>query len=194
MDFSSPRSTRRPLTPEAYAEACLYSDDVAFGFSVTAERIPARPMATDQRYGLDPLVDRERYGRLPGYRLQGTTPDPLDFGAVPGRGSDLLYEGRVFPVVSSFTLAESQAATGAMVARCMAVPGETLHEDERGRLVRHGRIVVMQRACRHCSADFTSWRFLGQRRRWPTFCSSDHRTAYKRVQDRLRQRDKRAAG
>ncbi|WP_330247126.1 hypothetical protein OHA33_33090 [Streptomyces sp. NBC_00562] len=151
-------------------------------------------MATDQRYGLDPLVDRERYGRLPGYRLQGTTPDPLDFGAVPGRGSDLLYEGRVFPVVSSFTLAESQAATGAMVARCMAVPGETLHEDERGRLVRHGRIVVMQRACRHCSADFTSWRFLGQRRRWPTFCSSDHRTAYKRVQDRLRQRDKRAAG
>lgn len=192
--MESLRPTRRPLTTEAYAEACLYSDDVAFGFSVTSERIPARPTAADTRYGLEPEVDRERFARLPGYRLRGTTPDPLDFGSAAGRGADMLHDGRVFPVVSSFTLEESQAATGAMVARFMAVPAVPLHEDERGRLVRHGRIVVMHRTCRHCSVEFASWRFLGQRRRWPTFCSADHRAAHKRVQDRERQRDRRAAG
>jgi hypothetical protein len=159
---------------------------------VTAARLPARPTATDKRFGLDPLVDRERYARLPGYRLRGTTPDPLDFGASPGRAADILFEGRVFPVVSSFTLEESQAATGAMLARFMALPGVPLHEDERGRLVRHGRIAVMHRRCRHCGAAFWAWRFVGQRRRWATFCSADHRVAYKRVQDRERQRGRRA--
>lgn len=190
--MESLRPTRRPLTPELFAEACLYADDHIGGFSVTAERIPARPTAADLRYGLEPEVDRERYGRLPGYRLRGTAPDPLDFGTVAGRGADILFEGRVFPVVSSLSLEESQAATGAMVARCMAVPAVPLHEDARGRLVRHGRIVVMHRCCRQCGAEFTSWRFTGQRRRWGTFCSADHRAAHKRVQDRQRQRERRA--
>ncbi|MFE9765076.1 hypothetical protein ACFYPC_11170 [Streptomyces sp. NPDC005808] len=193
MTESLPRPARRPDTPESFAEACLYADDHIGSFSVTAVRLPARPTLADKRYGLDPLVDRERYGRLPGYRLRGTTPDPLDFGASPGRGADILYEGRTFPVVSSFTLEQSQAATGAMVARFMAAPGVPLHDGSAGRLVRHGRIVVMHRRCRQCGEAFTSWRFLGQRRRWPTFCSADHRTAYKRVQDRQRQRERRAA-
>ncbi|MGW3821717.1 hypothetical protein ACWEAF_05260 [Streptomyces sp. NPDC005071] len=190
-DTPALRAARRPFGQFAYAEACLYADDHIGGFSVTAARIPARPTAADQRYGLEPEVDRERFARLPGYRLRGTAPDPLDVGATPGRGADILFEGRVFPVVSSLSLEESQAATGAMVARCMAVPGETLHEDAQGRLVRHGRIVVMHRNCRHCGAEFTSWRFLGQRRRWATFCSADHRAVFKRVQDRQRQRERR---
>lgn len=191
--MESPRPTRRPETPESFAEACLYSDDFIGGFSVTAARLPARSTALDTRFGLEPEVDRERYGRLPGYRLRGTAPDPLDVGVLPGRAADILYEGRTFPVVSSFTLEESQAATGAMVARFMAVPAVPLHEDARGRLVRHGAIAVMHRCCRHCGAEFTSWRFVGQRRRWPTFCSADHRAAHKRVADRLRQRERRGA-
>lgn len=168
-DTPALRTTRRPWTPTAHAEASLYSDDLIGGFSV---------------YG----------GRA--FRLRGTALDPLDTpSALPGRQSDILWNGEAFPVVSNYTLEESQRATGAMVARYEAIPGRVLRESpEWGCLVLHGPIKVLHRVCRHCGEPFKSWRFATQRRRWATFCSADHRQAFKRVTDRQRIRKKRRAG
>ncbi|WP_328920573.1 hypothetical protein OG911_25320 [Streptomyces sp. NBC_00208] len=126
--------------------------------------------------------------------LRGLTPDPLDalpWLDVTGRQHDILYEGRVFPVVSNFTLEESQAATGTFLAAATAGPGRVIWDDDRGTLVLHPRVKVLTRCCRQCGAEFRQWRFPTQRRRYATFCSADHRTAYKRVTDRQRQRERR---
>ncbi|MFG2739158.1 hypothetical protein ACGFY0_03680 [Streptomyces chartreusis] len=165
MDVSI-RPTRRPFDALALAEASLYSADLIGGFSVHGGR---------------------------SFRLRGTTPDPLDAGAKPGRDSDILFEGRVFPVVSNFTVEESQRASLAVLARWEATPGRTLRDGSAGRLVKHGPIKVMHRCCRQCGEPFKQWRFATQRRRWSTFCCADHRTAHKRVADRERQRKRRSA-
>jgi hypothetical protein len=166
MDVSI-RPTRRPFDAFALAEASIYSDDFIGGFSVVGGR---------------------------SFRLRGTTPDPLDAGARPGRDSDILFEGRVFPVVSSLSLEESQAATSAMLARHMANAGRTIWNDDRGHLTLYGPVKVMIRCCRQCGAEFRQWRFVTQRRRYSWFCTADHRAAYKRVADRQRQRERRSAG
>jgi hypothetical protein len=126
--------------------------------------------------------------------LRGFTPDPLDslpWLDVTGRQHDILYEGRAFPVVSNFTLEESQQATGAFLARATAEPGRIIWNDHRGTLTLHPRVKVLTRCCRQCGAEFRQWRFPTQRRRYATFCSADHRAAYKRVTDRHRQQERR---
>ncbi|MGW7712697.1 hypothetical protein ACWGKK_00075 [Streptomyces chartreusis] len=164
MDVST-RPTRRPFDALALAEASLYSADFIGGFSV---------------YG----------GRS--FRLRGTTPDPLDAGAKPGRDSDILFEGRVFPVISNFTVEESQRASLAVLARWEATPGSVQRESPAERLVKHGPIKVMHRVCRQCGEPFKQWRFTTQRRRWKSFCCAEHQFAFKRVADRERQRERRA--
>jgi hypothetical protein len=129
--------------------------------------------------------------------LRGFTPDPLDSRPwlnVTGRQYDILWNGKAFPVVSNFTLEESQRATGAFLAAATAEPGRIIWDDHRGTLTVHPRVKVLIRCCRQCGAEFRQWRFPTQRRRYATFCSADHRAAYKRVEDRERQRDRRSAG
>ncbi|WP_327240184.1 hypothetical protein OG243_26615 [Streptomyces sp. NBC_01318] len=131
--------------------------------------------------------------------LRGLTPDPLD--ALPwldrtGRQHDILYRDAdgiavTFPVVSNFTLEQTQQATGAFLARATAEPGRIIWDDHRGTLVLHPRVKVLTRCCRQCGESFRQWRFPTQRRRYATFCSADHRAAYKRVTDRQRQQERR---
>lgn len=192
--YSLPRPTRRQMTPGEIAEAELYDDGVLHGFTITAERIAARPTAHDTKYGLSPSIDRETYGRTPGYRLRGTTPDPLDEPGTKKRGrqADILFEGRTFPVESNVSPATSKALTAAMVDRHEASPGTLLYDGAKGRLTQHGRIKVMYRACKCCGVEFRQWVLVSQRRRWAWFCSEEHQLAAKRVADRERQRETRA--
>ncbi|MFC8263252.1 hypothetical protein ACFUNF_38005 [Streptomyces sp. NPDC057291] len=164
------RPARRPLTPAAYALAAFADLDGMdnAGYSVI--------------------------GNTRSLPLRGLTPDPLD--ALPwldttGRQHDILWNGEAFPVVSNFTLEESQRANGAFLARATAEPGRVIWNDHRGTLVLYPRVKVLTRCCRQCGAEFRQWRFPTQRRRYATFCSADHRAAYKRVTDRQRQRERR---
>ncbi|MFE7776553.1 hypothetical protein ACFU5O_22235 [Streptomyces sp. NPDC057445] len=138
------------------------------------------------------------HGNTRSLPLRGLTADPLDslpwLGDRVGRQHDILWNGRVFPVVSNFTLEESQRATGAFLAAAAAEPGRTIWDDHRGTLTLHPRVKVLVRVCRHCGASFRQWRFPTQRRRYATFCSADHRQAFKRVADRDRQRAIRGEG
>ncbi|MFB6696836.1 hypothetical protein [Streptomyces rubiginosohelvolus] len=111
-----------------------------------------------------------------------------------GREDDILYEGNViFPVTSSMTPEESEAARSAAVDAAMALPGKVLQDDENGRMLLHGTWKVMHRTCRHCGEPFTQHRPVSQRRRWSWFCSEVHQAAGKRTADRERLRLKRAA-
>lgn len=110
------RPTRRPLTPAAYALAAFADLDGMgnAGYSVI--------------------------GNTRSLPLRGLTPDPLDalpWIDSPGRQHDILYEGRAFPVVSNFTLEESQQATGAFLAAATAEPGRIIWNDHRGTLMLH---------------------------------------------------------
>jgi len=139
LGYAPARAARRAYEPDA-----ALSDMAAFcgsdGFSVRGIPVPAEPLAADRKYGLEPAVDRETYERLPGVRLRGTTPDPLDEpGARPGRGSDILYrdadgEPVVFPVVSNFTEEQRKEATDAMLRRYLTEPGVILYDGPNGRL------------------------------------------------------------
>lgn len=169
------------------------ADEIAEGFSVTGARIPAKPTARDRKFGLEPLVDREVFARTPGYRLRGTTPDPLDHGAAPGRGADILWEGRAFKVVSNFTPEESARAYAELLRAALELPGVTLHEGANGTLRAHGNKIVMYRTCKSCGQDYVRWRYVGQRRQWGINCSADCAEDAKRRADRERMRAKRAA-
>lgn len=168
-------------------------EDIAEGFSVTGARIAARPNAQDRRFGLEPVVDRESYARTPGYRLRGTTPDPLDDGASAGRGADILYEGRVFAVVSNMDPEQSARAYAELLESALALPGITLHESANGTLRQHGNKMIMFRVCKNCGQDFVKWHYAGQRRKWGLNCSDECAREHKRRADRERMRAKRAA-
>lgn len=167
-------------------------------------RPPNYAMAAFADLGGDSMEDAGFHviGNTRSMPLRGFTPDPLDslpWLDVTGRQHDIPYRDAAgnavtFPVVSNFTLEESQQATGAFLARATAEPGRIIWDDHRGTLTLHPRVKVLTRCCRQCGAEFRQWRFPTQRRRYATFCSADHRAAYKRVQDRNRQRDRRNAG
>lgn len=198
LGYAPPRSTRRAYSPDVEM-ADMVSFCGADGFSVRGIPVPAEPLAVDRRYGLEPAVDRERYERLPGMRLRGTTPDPLDEpGAKPGRGADILYrdaDGKpvVFPVRSNFTDEQRKEATDAMLRRYLAEPGVILYDGPNGRLERRGRLHVMYRTCRSCGEEFMKWRFATQRAKWGWVCSPECQKAHKRRADRERMRRKRAS-
>lgn len=172
--------------------AALNAHCGADGYSVHAAPIPARPSTLDKRFGLEPEIDRERHVRLPGTRLRGTTQDPLDNGAKPGRNADILFEGRSFAVTSNLTEEQRQKATDAMLRRHLADPGELLYEGPKGRLERRGRLHVMHRECKHCGKPFMRWRLFYQKRRWGWLCSESCRAEAKRTADRERMRARRA--
>lgn len=191
LGFAPPRSTRRAYVPDAEL-----SDMAAFcgsdGFSVRGVPVPAEPLAADRKYGLEPAIDRARYTRLPGVRLRGTTPDPLDEpGAKPGRCSDILYRDAsgnpvAFPVVSNFSEEQRREATDAMLRRYLAEPGVILYDGPNGRLERRGRLHVMYRTCRGCGEEFMKWRFSWQSQKWGWHCSSECRAEAKRRYNRER--------
>lgn len=168
-------------------------EDIAEGFSVTGARIVAKPNAQDRKFGLEPTIERETLARTPGYRLRGTTPDPLDDGASAGRGADILWNGRVFAVVSNMTPEQSARAYAELLESALVLPGITLHEGANGTLRRHGNKELMFRTCRSCGQDYVKWRYVGQSRKWGFNCSDECARDYKRRADRERIRAKRAA-
>jgi len=196
--YAPPRSTRRAYVPDAEL-----SDMIDFcgsdGFSVRGVPVPAEPLAADRKYGLEPAVDRERYTRLPGVRLRGATPDPLDEpGARPGRCSDILYrdaDGKpvVFPVRSNYTPEQAAEAYARVLSEALRLPGVVLYDGPNGRLTRHGNKHVMTRVCRSCGSEFRKWRYITQTGKWGWNCSEDCRREYKRRADRERMRRKRVA-
>lgn len=192
LGFTPARATRRAYEPEAELSEMI-SFCGADGFSVRGIPVTAAPLANDRKYGLEPTVDRERYARLPGVRLRGTTPDPLDHGGKPGQSSDILYEGKAFPVRSNFTDEQRREAHARVLAKALALPGEVLYEGPNGLLKLHGNKHVMTRVCRSCGAEYSKWRYATQTGKWGWNCSPECQKEYKRRADRERMRRKRAA-
>lgn len=192
LGYTPARATRRAYEPDTEL-GDMISFCGADGFSVRGIPVPAEPLAADRKYGLEPAVDRERYTRTPGVRLRGTTPDPLDHGAKPGRGADILYEGKVFPVVSNFTDEQRREAYDRLLAEALALPGVVLYDGPNGRLARHGNKHVMTRVCRSCGTEYSKWRYATQTGKWGWNCSEECRKEYKRRADRERMRRKRAS-
>jgi hypothetical protein len=193
-----PRATRYTAERE-YQDATL--DDMADhfgadGFTVRGALLPSqRRSRKDRKWDLEPEVGSEQYARLPGHRMRGTTPDPLDDPTFTKRGrqADILYNGAAFPCTSNFTTEQSKAAHAAVKARAVAgkAGGTELYDGEKGTLTRVDAQQVMTRVCKHCAAEFDQVIGATQKKRWAWFCTDECRAADKRRADRERLRAKR---